>query len=78
VSEGRNPFEDELSEEELEAQQVTPLPDREAMSVIGDVAIPLDPDLAADVLLQPAGSGEGPTGGGSDPPIPADDVNELE
>ena len=40
-----------LSDEELAGHQVTRLPDREAMSVIGDIAIPLDPDLAADVLL---------------------------
>jgi hypothetical protein len=70
VSEGRHPFEDELSEEELEAHEVTPLPDREAMSVIGDVAIPLDPNLAADVLLQPGVEGSGVEG--SDPPIPPD------
>ena len=70
MREGRNPFEDELSEEELEAHEVTPLPDREAMSVIGDVAIPLDPNLAADVLLEPGGSIEG-----SDPPIAADGID---
>jgi hypothetical protein len=70
VREGRNPFEDELSEEELEAHEGTQLPDREAMSVIGDVAIPLDPNLAADVLLEPGGSVEG-----SDPPIAADDID---
>ena len=74
MREGRNPFEDELSEEELEAQEVTPLPDREAMSVIGDVAIPLDPNLAADVLLEPGGSVEGSVEG-SDPPIAADDID---
>lgn len=44
--------EDGLSEEELEGHEVEPLPDREAMSIIrGDVTIPLDPDIAADVLL---------------------------
>ena len=43
---------EELSEEELAGHDVEPLPDREAMSVIrGDVTIPLDPDIAADVLL---------------------------
>ena len=41
-----------FSEEELEGHDVEELPDREAMSVIrGDVTIPLDPDIAADVLL---------------------------
>jgi hypothetical protein len=49
VSEGREPPDDELSEEELEGHDVEELPDREAMSVIrGDVTIPLDPD-ALDV-----------------------------
>ena len=42
---------DELSEEELEQHQIEQLPDREAMSVIGDVSIPLDPDAAANALL---------------------------
>ena len=52
MSEGRRPPEDELSEEELDRHDVEELPDREAMSVIrGDVTIPLDPDIAADVLL---------------------------
>jgi hypothetical protein len=51
VREGDEPREDELSEEELEAHDVAELPDREAMSVIGDVTIPLDPDMAADALL---------------------------
>jgi len=53
VSEGsREPPEEGLSEEELEGHDVEELPDREAMSVIrGDVTIPLDPDIAADVLL---------------------------
>ena len=55
MSEGRRPPEDEFSEEELEAHDVEELPDREAMSVIrGDVTIPLDPDIAADVLLDQA------------------------
>lgn len=41
-----------LSAEELEREQVEHLPDREALSVLrGDVTIPLDPDIAADVLL---------------------------
>jgi hypothetical protein len=35
-----------------EGHHVDELPDREAMSVVrGDVTIPLDPDVAADVLL---------------------------
>ena len=42
---------DELSEEELERHRIEPLPDREAMSIIGDVSIPLDPDAAANALL---------------------------
>ena len=64
MSEGREPPADELSEEELERHDVEELPDREAMSVIrGDVTIPLDPDIAADVLLD-QGDGEGE---GSDP-----------
>jgi hypothetical protein len=59
VSEGREPPDDELSEEELEGHDVEELPDREAMSVIrGDVTIPLDPDIAADVLLDQDGDGE--------------------
>jgi hypothetical protein len=52
VDEGRDRSGDERSEEELEQHDVEQLPDREAMSVIrGDVIIPLDPDIAADVLL---------------------------
>ena len=52
MSEGREPPDEGLSEEELEGHDVEELPDREAMSVIrGDVTIPLDPDIAADVLL---------------------------
>ena len=52
MSEGREPPEEGLSEEELEGHDVAALPAREAMSVIrGDVTIPLDPDIAADVLL---------------------------
>jgi len=41
---------------ELELHDVESLPDREVMSVIRDVTIPLDPDIAADVLL---GQGDG-------------------
>ena len=52
MSEGREPPDEGLSEEELEGHDVEELPDREAMSVIrGDVTIPLDPDIAAEVLL---------------------------
>ena len=52
MSEEHEPPEEGLSEEELEGHDVQELPDREAMSVIrGDVMIPLDPDIAADVLL---------------------------
>jgi hypothetical protein len=40
-----------LSEEELDRERIEQLPAREAMSIIGDVSIPLDPDVAADVLL---------------------------
>jgi hypothetical protein len=51
VRDGEEPREDELSVDELEGHDVAELPDREAMSVIGDVTIPLDPDMAADALL---------------------------
>jgi hypothetical protein len=46
----------ELSEEDLAVERGRPLPDREVMSTIDqNVAIPLDPALAADIL-----AGEGP------------------
>jgi hypothetical protein len=49
----------EISKEELESERATELPDREALSVVGaDVAIPLDPSVAADVLA------------GEEPPAP--------
>ncbi len=52
MSEQHEPSDDGLSEDELDDHDVEQLPDREAMSVIrGDVTIPLDPDIAADVLL---------------------------
>ena len=52
MSEGREPPEEEgLSEEELAGEEATELPARQAMSSIGDVAIPLDPHEAADALL---------------------------
>ena len=63
MSEEREPPEDGLSEEELAGHDVEELPDREAMSVIrGDVTIPLDPDIAADVLLD-QDDGEGASEG---------------
>jgi hypothetical protein len=48
--EPRDP-EEGLSEEELAGEEATELPARQAMSSIGDVAIPLDPHEAADALL---------------------------
>jgi hypothetical protein len=46
------PSDDGLSKEELESHDVEELPDREAMSILRpDVTIPLDADVAADVLL---------------------------
>ena len=51
--------EDELSDEELAAQEATELPARQAMSAIGDIAIPLDPDMAAEVLLAGASDPSG-------------------
>ena len=52
MSDLHQPPDDGFSEEELAGHDVEELPDREAMSVIrGDVTIPLDPDIAADVLL---------------------------
>jgi len=44
-------LEDGLSEAELAQEAATELPARQAMSAIGDIAIPLDPDMAADALL---------------------------
>ncbi len=43
--------EEGLSEEELAGERATELPARHGMSAIGDIAIPLDPHLAADALL---------------------------
>ena len=43
--------EEGLSEEELAGEEATELPARQAMSSIGDVTIPLDPDMAVDALL---------------------------
>jgi hypothetical protein len=59
VSEEDKSPDEGLSEEELEGHDVEELPDREAMSVLrGDVTIPLDPDIAADVLLDQDGGDE--------------------
>ena len=59
MSDPREPPGDGLSDEELERHDVEELPDREAMSVIrGDVTIPLDPDIAADVLLDQDGGAD--------------------
>jgi hypothetical protein len=42
---------EELSEDELDAQRVETLPDREVMSLINaNVAIPIDAAIAANVL----------------------------
>jgi len=54
VSQDREPPElhpEGLSEEELAEHVGVELPERQAMSAIGDIAIPLDPDLAAEALL---------------------------
>jgi len=41
----------EVSREELAAERANELPDREALSVLdANVAIPVDPSIAADVL----------------------------
>jgi hypothetical protein len=40
-----------LSEEELAREAATELPARQAMSAIGDISVPLDPESAADALL---------------------------
>ncbi len=45
----------ELSPEELEAQEVAELPDREAMSLINaNIAIPINAAIAANVLSDSA------------------------
>jgi hypothetical protein len=58
VSERREPPEDEpraveegLSEAELAREAASELPARQAMSAIGDISVPLDPESAADALL---------------------------
>jgi hypothetical protein len=50
----------EVSEEELEAQNASELPDREAMSLINaNIAIPINAALAANVLSDGANAGAG-------------------
>ena len=49
-------LEEGLSEEELALQHAQVIPDRAALSTVNaDVAIPVNPALAADVLLSVAG-----------------------
>jgi hypothetical protein len=56
--EHRVDLEDGLSEAELAHEAATELPAREAMSAIGDITIPLDPDMAAAALLGQDMAGE--------------------
>jgi hypothetical protein len=56
--ERRVDLEDGLSDAELTHEAAIELPAREAMSAIGDIAIPLDPDMAADALLGQDMAGE--------------------
>lgn len=66
-----NRRDDELTEDELAGETGEALPDRAALSSIdADVAIPLNPALAADVLA--GGSGEEPV----EPQEPDDDQGE--
>ena len=66
--------EDELSDEELESERGGELPDREALSVLNaDVAIPVDPSIAADVL-----SGDDASEGDSGDEPPPDDEPSTE
>lgn len=61
--------EDQLSDEELRAQTGEALPDRAALSAIdADIAIPVNPALAADVL-----SGTADEAADEEPPQVADD-----
>jgi hypothetical protein len=63
VSQGGDPPEQGPTDEEPEGRGVEELPDPDGMSVIrGDVTIPLDPDVAADVLLD-QDDGEDGSGG---------------
>ena len=51
MSKGRAQPEEGLSDEALAGQEATEVPAPHAMPATGDVAIPLDPDMAADALL---------------------------
>lgn len=56
----------DLTNEELEGERAGELPDREALSVLdANVAIPVDPSIAADVL-----SGEDPPEAEPEPDAP--------
>jgi len=68
--------EEQLSEEELARETGEPVPDRAAMSTLdADVAIPVNPALAADVLAGPAEEpGEEP----DEPVEPEDTTGEDE
>jgi hypothetical protein len=57
--------ESELTPEELAQQDADAIPDRVAMVLIDmNVAIPIDPAVAADVLAgEPVAEGESPEGG---------------
>jgi hypothetical protein len=51
MADQKNPQNDELSAEELQAQDVNELPDREAMSLINaNIAVPVNAAVAANVL----------------------------
>jgi hypothetical protein len=58
VSERREPLGEGPTEEELAGEQATEVPASQAMPATGDVAIPLDPDMAADALLGQDAPGE--------------------
>jgi hypothetical protein len=64
VDHGPGEHDEGFSEEELAGHDVEELPDREAMSILRavDVTIPLDADVAADVLLDQS-DGEEPEAG---------------
>jgi hypothetical protein len=63
VSQGREPLGEGLTEEEHAGEQATEVPAAQAMAATGDIAIPLDPDKAADALL-----GQDPPGEPEDSP----------
>jgi len=51
MADQKNPQNDGLSAEELEAQDINELPDREAMSLINaNIAVPVNAAVAANVL----------------------------